>query len=51
MYFVRIDFIYKGSVVNRTRDVVDCFASAARMVNTMVKDGYTVLQVKIERCC
>lgn len=50
MYFVRIDFTYKGYNVQRTRDIVDDFSDAVQLLNTMLKDGYCVLQVKLEHC-
>ena len=50
MYFVRIDFVYKGSPVQRTRDLVDSFDKVVEMVSTLRADGYKVLQVKVEFC-
>lgn len=50
MYFLRIDFIYKGSPVQRTRDLVDNFKEVSRIISTMVREGYHVLSVKVERC-
>lgn len=51
MYFVRIDFMYKGSSVQRTRNLCSDYAYVCRMLSTLNKFGYTVLAVKVERCC
>lgn len=50
MYFVRIDFTYKGSPVHRTRDLVKDYQAVAEMVSTMTASGYHVLQVRVELC-
>lgn len=50
MFFVRIDFCFKGSHVQRTRDLVDGYPAVLEMLKTMTASGYSVIQVKIERC-
>lgn len=49
-YFVRIDYLYCCSQVQRVRSLVSSIGEAYRLIKTFVGDDYMILQVKIERC-
>lgn len=50
MYFVRIDYIYKGSPVQRARMLASSLTRAYKAVRSYVGSDYLLLSVKIERC-
>lgn len=50
MYFLRIDYIYRGSPVQRERTIVSSYVHARRILSRFDGDDYLVLQVKFERC-
>lgn len=50
MYFVRIDYLYKGSPVQRARYLVDSYSHARRILAEYHGADYFVLSVMIERC-
>lgn len=49
-YFVRVDYIYKGSPVQRVRLLCDTFASARKYIAQYCGPDYFVLCARIERC-
>lgn len=50
MYFLRLDYIYKGSPVQRVRTLVESYSHARGIMAEYLGDDYLVLSVRIERC-
>lgn len=50
MYFLRVDYIYKGSPVQRERTIVSSYSHARHLLQRFCGEDYLVLQVKMERC-
>ena len=50
MFFVRIDYIYRGSPVQRVRRLVDTYLHAIDEIGEYHGEDYLVLQVRIEKC-
>lgn len=50
LYFVRVDYIYKGSPVQRVRCLVPSLTDAAKLVRQYLGHDFLVLQVKVEFC-
>ena len=50
MYFVRVDYIYKGSPVQRERSLVSNLAYVRKALMRYCTEDYLVLSVKVERC-
>lgn len=50
MYFLRVDYIYKGGAVQRARTIVSSYEAGRRVLMNYEVSDYLVLQVKFERC-
>ena len=50
MYFLRVDYIYRGSPVQRLRTIVSSYKQARSFLMDFTGEDYLVLQVKIEKC-
>lgn len=50
MYFLRVDYIYLGSPVQRVRRLVPSLVAAMRELSQYRGTDYLVLQVKLEKC-
>lgn len=49
-YFLRIDYIYRCSPVQRVRTLVDSILEVRRYLHRYSNDDYMVLSVRVERC-
>lgn len=50
MYFLRVDYIYKGSPVQRERTLVPTYDAGRRLLSRFCGEDYLVLQVRFEKC-
>lgn len=50
MYFVRIDYLYKGSPVQRERSLVSSMTFVRRAIARYCTEDYLVLSVRVEKC-
>lgn len=48
MYFLRVDYIYKHSGVQRTRDLCESLSQCLRILKSLRGENTKILQIKIE---
>lgn len=49
-YFIRIDYLYRGSPVHRVRCLCPSLVDCAKLVRQYTGEGFMVLSVCVERC-